>query len=113
NSFAQSHYAAHGSGVCAIGLGVDEVTTMMSGSDALNAATFPQPGGPCEMTIPEIRGVGRSLLYFLEPGSSNWDIDFVPVTNEADAGLLNQIDHISQVMRFEEMLSWEQFYGAM
>jgi 4-hydroxyphenylpyruvate dioxygenase len=57
--------------------------------------------------------VGGSLLYFLEPGSSNWDIDFVPVTNEADAGFLNQIDHISQVMRFEEMLAWEQFYSAL
>ena len=53
------------------------------------------------------------MLYFLEPGSSNWDVDFVPVTSETEAGLLNQIDHISQVMRFEEMLSWEQFYGVL
>jgi 4-hydroxyphenylpyruvate dioxygenase len=113
NSFAQSHYAAHGSGVCAIGLEVDDVTTMMSRADALKATTFRQPVGPGEMTIPAIRGVGGSLLYFLEPGSSNWDIDFVAVTNEADAGFLNQIDHISQVMRFEEMLAWEQFYSAL
>ena len=113
NSFAQSHYAAHGSGVCAIGLEVDDVTTMMSRADALKATTFRQPVGPGEMTIPAIRGVGGSLLYFLEPGWSNWDIDFVPVTDEADAGFLNQIDHISQVMRFEEMLAWEQFYSAL
>jgi len=113
NSFAQSHYRVHGSGVCAIGLEVDDVTMTMGRADALKAITFRQPVGPNEMTIPAIRGVGGSLLYFLEPGSSNWDIDFVPVTSEAHAGFLNQIDHISQVMRFEEMLSWEQFYGAM
>jgi 4-hydroxyphenylpyruvate dioxygenase len=113
NSFAQSHYRVHGSGVCAIGLEVDDVATTIGRADALKATTFRQPVGPGEMTIPAIRGVGGSLLYFLEPGSSNWDIDFVPITSEAEAGLLNQIDHISQVMRFEEMLSWEQFYGAM
>jgi 4-hydroxyphenylpyruvate dioxygenase len=112
-SFAQSHYLAHGSGVCAIGLEVDDVATMLSRADTLKAATFRQPVGPDEMTIPAIRGVGGSLLYFLEPGSVNWDIDFIPVDGEAEAGLLNQVDHISQVMRFEEMLSWEQFYGAM
>jgi 4-hydroxyphenylpyruvate dioxygenase len=65
------------------------------------------------MTIPAIRGVGGSLLYLLEPGSSNWDIDFIPVTSESGSVSLEQIDHISQSMRFEEMLSWEQFYMAL
>jgi 4-hydroxyphenylpyruvate dioxygenase len=99
--------------VCAIGLEVDSVATTRGRADALKATTFGQSVGADEMTIPAIRGVGGSLLYFLEPGTSNWDIDFVPVTNEADTGLLNRIDHISQVMRFDEMLSWEQFYGAI
>src|SRR5215475_594231 len=113
NSFAQSHYRVHGSGVCAIGLEVDDVATTMDRADALKAITFRQPVGPNEMTIPAIRGVGGSLLYFLEPGSSNWDIDFVPITSEADGVFLGRVDHISQSMRFEELLSWEQFYVAL
>lgn len=113
NSFARSHYLTHGSGVCAIGLEVDDVATMMSRADALQAAAFRQPVGPGEMTIPAIRGVGGSLLYLLEPGSSNWDVDFVPVLGENRHGQLSQIDHISQSMQFGEMLSWEQFYAAL
>ena len=113
NSFARSHYLTHGSGVCAIALEVDDVTALMNRADALQAATFPQPVGPGEMTIPAIRGVGGSLLYFLQPASPNWDIDFVQVEGDTSPGFLGHIDHISQSMRFEEMLSWEQFYTAL
>jgi 4-hydroxyphenylpyruvate dioxygenase len=113
NSFARSHYVTHGSGVCALGLVVDNVTTTMGRAEALQMTAFRQPVGPGEMTIPAIRGVGGSLLYLLEPGSSNWDIDFIPVTSESGSVSLEQIDHISQSMRFEEMLSWEQFYMAL
>ena len=112
-SFARSHYTAHGSGVCAIALQVDDVATMMSRADILQATTFRQPVGPDEMTIPAIRGVGGSLLYFLEPGSLNWDVDFLPVASEYRGGFLGQVDHISQSTPFEEMLSWEQFYTAL
>jgi 4-hydroxyphenylpyruvate dioxygenase len=111
--FAHSHYVTHGSGVGAIALQVDDVAAMMSRADALQAQTFRQPVGPGEMTIPAIRGVGGSLLYFLEPGSANWDVDFVPIKGEADSDHLKDIDHISQSMRFEEMLSWEQFYTGL
>jgi 4-hydroxyphenylpyruvate dioxygenase len=113
DSFARSHYAMHGSGVCALAVAVDDATTIMSRAEALQAATFRQPVGPGEMTIPAIRGVGGSLLYFLEPGISNWDVDFIPIDSERDRVFLEQIDHISQSMRFEEMLSWEQFYTAL
>jgi 4-hydroxyphenylpyruvate dioxygenase len=86
---------------------------MMSRADVLQATTFRQPVGPSEMTIPAIRSVGGSLLYFLEPESLNWDVDFVAVASEDESGFLNHIDHISQSVRFEEMLSWEQFYTAL
>jgi 4-hydroxyphenylpyruvate dioxygenase len=113
NSFAKSHYVTHGSGVCAIALEVDDVAGMMSRAEALQATTFRQAVGPSEMTIPAIRGVGGSLLYFLEPASPNWDIDFAAVAGEDSHGFLHHIDHISQSMRFEEMLSWEQFYTGL
>src|SRR5581483_4517247 len=74
HGFARSHYVTHGSGVCAIVLEVEDVASLMSRADALQATTFRQPVGPGEMTIPAVRGVGGSLLYFLEPASPNWDI---------------------------------------
>src|SRR6516165_11070231 len=113
DSFARSHYVSHGSGVCAIALAVDDVATIMTRADALQATTFRQAVGPGEMTIPAIRGVGGSLLYFLEPGASNWGVDFVPVPDPGDGAFLDRVDHISQSMRFEELLSWEQFYTAL
>ncbi len=113
NSFAKSHYVTHGSGVCAIALEVDNVADMMSRAEALQATTFRQAVSPGEMTIPAIRGVGGSLLYFLEPASPNWDVDFVAIAAEDGPGFLRHIDHISQSMRFEEMLSWEQFYTGL
>jgi len=113
NSFARSHYLTHGSGACAIALEVDNVANTMNRAEALQATIFRQAVGPGEMTIPAIRGVGGSLLYFLEPASPNWDIDFVTVDGEYRAGPLHHIDHISQSMRFEEMLSWEQFYAGL
>jgi 4-hydroxyphenylpyruvate dioxygenase len=113
NGFAKSHYVTHGSGVCAIALQVNDVNAMMSRAEALQATAFRQAVGPGEMTIPAIRGVGGSLLYFLEPTSPNWDIDFASVDGEGGPGFLHHIDHISQSMRFDEMLSWEQFYTGL
>jgi 4-hydroxyphenylpyruvate dioxygenase len=65
------------------------------------------------MKIPAIRGVGGSLLYFLEPDTSNWDQDFVPIVDDVVPNHLNTIDHISQSLPNEQMLSWQQFYTGI
>ena len=96
--FARSHYVTHGSGVCAIALRVDDVHRTMTRAKALDTAAFHQPVGADEMKIPAIRGVGGSLLYFLDPDASNWDQDFVPIVDDAGSNHLNTIDHISQSM---------------
>jgi 4-hydroxyphenylpyruvate dioxygenase len=111
--FAHSHYVTHGPGVCAIGLDVDDAGRIMARAEALKAKTFHQPVGPGELEIPAIHGVGGSLLYFLDAGDSNWDVDFVAVESSAAADRLTAIDHISQSMPHEEMLSWLSFYTGM
>jgi 4-hydroxyphenylpyruvate dioxygenase len=111
--FARSHYVAHGSGVCAIALRVDDVHRTMARAKALDTAAFHQPVGAGEMKIPAIRGVGGSLLYFLDPDTSNWDQDFAPVADDVGSNHLNTIDHISQSMPYEQMLSWQQFYTGI
>src|SRR5262249_12845540 len=80
---------------------------------ALKARTFYTPVGPGELEIPAIRGVGGSLLYFLEDAGKNWDLDFEPLRSDAAADQLDVVDHISQSMPYDEMLSWLLFYTGI
>lgn len=113
HGFAHSHYVTHGAGVCAIAIEVDDVAATMARAEALHTKTFYQPIGPGELEIPAIHGVGGSLLYFLRPDAQNWDRDFKPVSDAAGSDHLVTIDHISQSMPYEDMLSWLLFYTGM
>ena len=108
--FAHSHYITHGPGVCAIALDVDGAANAMSRAQALKARAFYQPVGPGELEIPAIHGVGGSLLYFLDMAGKNWDTDFAATGDAAEGAHLATIDHISQSMPYDEMLSWLLFY---
>ncbi len=111
--FAHSHYITHGPGVCAVGLQMDEVARTMARAEALHAESFRQKVGHGELEIPAIRGVGGSLLYFLErkgPLGEVWEREFVPTVDGARRGSLLRIDHIAQSMPYDEMLSWLLFY---
>src|ERR1700704_6270799 len=85
----------------------------MKRAEALNAHTFYQPVGPDELEIPAIRGVGGSLLYFLETAGKNWDTDFEALSSDAATDRLTLVDHISQSMPYDEMLSWLLFYTGI
>lgn len=113
DGFAHSHYLTHGPGVCAIAIGVDDVGKTMTRAEALKARTFYQPVGPGELEIPAIRGVGGSLLYFLEAFGNNWDTDFEALRSDAATDRLDTVDHISQSMPYDEMLSWLLFYTGI
>jgi 4-hydroxyphenylpyruvate dioxygenase len=113
DGFAHSHYITHGPGVCAIALDVDDAGKTMTRAEALKAHTFYQPVGPGELEIPAIRGVGGSLLYFLETAGKNWDTDFEAVESDAATDRLKAVDHISQSMPYDEMLSWLLFYTGI
>jgi 4-hydroxyphenylpyruvate dioxygenase len=113
DSFAHSHFVAHGPGVCAIAIDVDDAGSTMARAEALKARTFYQPVGPGELEIPAIRGVGGSLLYFLEQSGKNWDLDFEPLRSDTATDRLDAVDHISQSMPYDEMLSWLLFYTGI
>ena len=113
DGFAHSHYITHGPGVCAIAIDVDDTARTMARAEALQARTFYSPVGPGELEIPAIRGVGGSLLYFLEATGKNWDLDFEALRSDAAADRLIAVDHISQSMPYDEMLSWLLFYTGI
>ena len=113
DGFAHSHYVTHGAGVCAIALDVGNARQAMARAEALQARTFYQPVGPAELEIPAIHGVGGSLLYFLDDAGNNWDTDFAPLPGDSTRDRLSTVDHISQSMPYDEMLSWLLFYTGI
>jgi 4-hydroxyphenylpyruvate dioxygenase len=116
--FAHSHYITHGPSVCAIGLKVQSAASTLTRAEKLRDTPFRQKVGPGELEIPAVRGMGGSLLYFVDPDSGLsevWDIEFEPLKAAgagANAGL-TAVDHISQSMHYEEMLSWLLFYTSL
>ena len=113
DGFAHAHYVTHGPGVCAIAIDVDDAGKTMTRAEALKARTFYSPVGPGELEIPAIRGVGGSLLYFIEQAGKNWDTDFEALRSDPATDRLSAVDHISQSMPYDEMLSWLLFYTGI
>jgi 4-hydroxyphenylpyruvate dioxygenase len=115
--FAHAFNVTHGSGVCAIGLEVDDAAATFDRATLLLDQPFRQPVGPGELEIPAVRGVGGSLVYFLDSKSELgrvWDIEFEDTGETAtNAAGLTSIDHISQSMHYEEMLTWLLFYTSL
>ena len=116
--FAHSYNITHGTSVCAIGFMVDDAAKTLDRAQRLLDQPFRQAVGPGELEIPAVRGVGGSLLYFIDPKSDLarvWDVEFEPTGEDAaksGAGLTN-VDHISQSMHYEEMLTWLLFYTSL
>ena len=110
---AHSFDIVHGASVCAIGLAVPEVGAALARADALRIPRFEQAIAPDEWPIASVRGVGGSLLYFVEAQSREamWAHEF-PHALEAplEPPLISGIDHIAQTMQYEEFLSGLLFY---
>lgn len=117
DGFAHSYDTVHGASVCAIGLRVADPDAVLRRAGRLKIPSFSQPVGPGEYEIPALRGVGGSLIYFMAESEtpSIWKTEFEELPRGAphiDAGL-TLIDHFSQSMQYEEMLSWLLYYLTM
>ena len=115
--FAHSFNLVHGSAVCALGLAVENATKTFERATLLLDQPFHQAVGPGELDIPSVRGVGGSLIYFLDKASDLgrvWEIEFEPTGDAGGNGAgLTRVDHISQSMQYDEMLSWLLFYTSL
>jgi 4-hydroxyphenylpyruvate dioxygenase len=113
---AHSFDSVHGASVCAIGVAVDNVEDALARADSLHIPRFEQAVAPGEWPIPSVRGVGGSLVYFVDGTTCEamWAHEFPHALEEAgDAALLGEIDHIAQTMQYEEFLSWLLFYVGL
>ncbi|HYD69087.1 bifunctional sugar phosphate isomerase/epimerase/4-hydroxyphenylpyruvate dioxygenase family protein [Azospirillum sp.] len=118
--FAHSFHITHGTSVCALALSVDDASATVNRALALLDQPFRGSVGAGELEIPAVRGLGGSLLYFVDRPHGldrHWDVDFEPVEAEADGAAaeagLTAVDHVAQSMHYEEMLSWLLFYTSL
>ena len=113
---AHSFDIVHGGSVCAIGLAVHDQNAALARAGGLEVDGFAQNVAPDEWQIPSVRGVGGSLIYFVDAASSEtmWAEEFpIALTEAKPRSDLTAIDHIAQTMQYEEFLSWLLYYTSL
>lgn len=122
NSHAAKAFEQAGVSVCDMGLAVADADKTLHRAQLLGSKPFSQPLSPGELAIPAIRGLGSSVLHFLDEASGLsrvWELEFVATSKTGQNGAgqngagLTRIDHIAHTMSYAEMLSWTLFYTAL
>jgi len=129
DSFAQRFARLHGPSICAIAFRVQDAAHAYRRALELGAWGFDSKSGPMELNIPAIKGIGDSLIYFVDrwrgkngvaPGGigdiSIYDVDFEPVsgTDPSPAGCgLVAIDHLTHNVHRGRMREWAEFYERL
>ena len=118
DSPAHSFYLLHGLSVCGLAFHVDKLPTMVERVGLFQGGTIGHLAQPGELDIPAIRGLGGSMIYFLDGGEGApafYDVDFVEVADHppAEGNGLRDIDHFSQAVAPTEFLSSLLYYCAM
>lgn len=129
DSFAQRFARLHGPCVCAMAFRVQDAAAAYRRALDLGAWGFDNRTGPMELNIPAIKGIGDSLIYFVDrwrgksgtpSGSigdiSIYDVDFVPIADApaevSGAGLVH-IDHLTHNVHLGRMKEWAEFYERL
>jgi 4-hydroxyphenylpyruvate dioxygenase len=129
DSFAQRFARQHGPSVCAIAFRVQDAARAYARAGGLGAWGFANQAGPGELNIPAIKGVGDSLIYFVDRwrgknGASVgeignigfYDVDFEPLPGASlqheGKGLL-YIDHLTHNVHRGRMKEWAEFYERL
>jgi 4-hydroxyphenylpyruvate dioxygenase len=129
DSFAQRFARLHGPSICAIAFRVQDAAKAYRHALELGAWGFDNKTGPMELNIPAIKGIGDSLIYFVDrwrgkngttPNSigdiSIYDVDFEPIPganpNPAGHGL-TYIDHLTHNVHRGRMQEWAEFYERL
>ena len=133
DSFAQRFARQHGPSICAIAFRVDDAAFAYRRALELGAWGFDNRTGPMELNIPAIKGIGDSLIYFVDRwrgkqsagGAADldnacsigdisiYDVDFValPGAEAKPQGCgLTYIDHLTHNVHRGRMKEWAEFY---
>ena len=129
DSFAQKFARKHGQSVCAFAFRVKDANAAYKRALELGAWGFDNKTGPMELNIPAIKGIGDSLIYFVdrwhgkdgaEAGAigniSIYDADFVAIPGVASNPVgrgLTYIDHLTHNVHRGRMKEWADFYETL
>ncbi len=119
NSFAQGFAVEHGPCACAMAFRVVDAKHAFERAVSLGAEPYESKVGPGELAIPAVKGIGGSILYFVDrygEKGSIWDVDF-EWTAERDphpeqAGLY-YLDHLTHNVHRGRMDHWAGWYGKL
>eukprot|EP01036_Dinobryon_divergens_P043949 gene43949-58591_t len=129
DSFAQKFAREHGPSVCAIAFRVQDAKQAYERATALGAWGFADKAGPGELNIPAIKGIGDSIIYFIDRWRGKngaregdignigfFDVDFEPLPgaelNPVGHGL-TYIDHLTHNVHRGRMEEWAGFYERL
>jgi 4-hydroxyphenylpyruvate dioxygenase len=128
DSFAQRFARLHGPSICAIAFRVKDAASAYRRALELGAWGFDSRSGPMELNIPAIKGIGDSLIYFVDRWRgkdgcqggigdiSIYDVDFValPGASAQTAGFgLSTVDHLTHNVHRGRMKEWAEFYERL
>ncbi|OWQ44907.1 4-hydroxyphenylpyruvate dioxygenase [Roseateles noduli] len=134
DAFAQRFARMHGPSICAIAFRVKDAAFAYRRALELGAWGFDNKAGPMELNIPAIKGIGDSLIYFVdrwqgkngaaagEIGNiSIYDVDFVPLLDADGKPVqstpkghgLTYIDHLTHNVFRGRMKEWAEFYERL
>ena len=136
DSFAQRFARLHGPSVCAIAFRVRDAKAAYERAISLGAWGYAGQAGPGELNIPAIKGIGDSIIYFIDKwrgknGAKDgdignigfFDVDFEPLPgaelNPAENLLnpkgvgLTYIDHLTHNVHRGRMEEWAGFYERL
>ncbi|MDO9112409.1 MAG: 4-hydroxyphenylpyruvate dioxygenase [Polaromonas sp.] len=132
DSFAQRFARQHGPSVCAIAFRVQDAKAAYERAISLGAWGYAHTAGPGELNIPAIKGIGDSIIYFIDRWRGKngaregdignigfFDVDFEPLSNGSGAELnpaghgLTYIDHLTHNVHRGRMAEWSGFYERL
>ncbi|MEO5671387.1 MAG: 4-hydroxyphenylpyruvate dioxygenase, partial [Ramlibacter sp.] len=132
DSFAQRFARLHGPSVCAIAFRVRDAKAAYERAISLGAWGYAGQAGPGELNIPAIKGIGDSIIYFIDRwrGKSGakegdignigfFDVDFEPLARDSSTDLnpvghgLTYIDHLTHNVHRGRMDEWAGFYERL
>lgn len=118
-SQAHQHFNDHGLSVCALGFATDDIRRVVQQTETYRCKGLVSTAGPGELNIPAIKGIGDSLMYFVETKPVRFfEMDFVALAEEADAAAsaslgLKRIDHLGQTVSATDFLSAAFLYKTL
>ena len=132
-SFAQRFARLHGPSICAIAFRVQDAKAAHERAIALGAWGYAGHAGPGELNIPAIKGIGDSIIYFIDRWRGKngaqagdignigfYDVDFEPLPGVSGAAALHPegfgqklIDHLTHNVHKGRMDEWAGFYERL